>query len=271
MSFSLLLRSPFRLRVSATATTTTLIRPLTTSPHLKMPEQLTQSEINSKTDPTVAKQWDNDVPLETKFKDYYAIADKLGVCLLGTLRPNIGPVHRSMAISKRSGPDFLFLGNAHSQKFNDIETNPGAVTVTFQNSSSYDWVSVTGEAVASSNEDPRIKEIWSKGTSAWFGDLGDGVHTGGPEDPRMKLIEVKAKCEFSFSFFCVCIGGAVVRMLMVFCADISYWKADVGTLGLAKEVLGAMATGGVAVTGKLREMKEDEIKQARQKDGSMSS
>ena len=27
------------------------------------------------------------------------------------------------------------------------------------------------------------------------GDLGDGVHTGGPEDPRVKLIEVRAKCE----------------------------------------------------------------------------
>ena len=35
--------------------------------------------------------------------------------------------------------------------------------------------------------------------TAWFGDLKDGVHTGGPEDPRMKLIEIKAKCEFFWS------------------------------------------------------------------------
>lgn len=100
-----------------------------------------------------------------------------------------------MAIAKRSGPDFLFLANAHSQKFNDLESGPSEANVSFQNSSNQDWVSVTGECVTSDNSDPRIKEIWSKGVKAWFGDLGDGVHTGGPEDPRMKLIEIRAKCE----------------------------------------------------------------------------
>jgi general stress protein 26 len=128
-----------------------------------MPEQLKAEEVNSKTDPSVSK-----------------------------------PVHRSMAVAKRTGPDFLFLANAHSQKFNDIESNPGAVTITFQNSSNQDWVSITGKAVTSNNEDPRIKEIWSRGTSAWFGDLGDGVHTGKPEDPRMKLIEIQSKCKCCF-------------------------------------------------------------------------
>jgi general stress protein 26 len=98
-----------------------------------------------------------------------------------------------MAVAKRTGPDFLFLANAHSQKFNDLENGPPEVNVSFLNSSNQDWVSVTGECVTSDNADPRIKEIWSKGTKAWFGDLGDGVHTGGPEDPRMKLIEIKAK------------------------------------------------------------------------------
>lgn len=161
-----------------------------------MPEQLKAEEVNSKTDPSVAKQWDNDVPTDKKFEDFYGIADKLKICLLGTLREGTGPVHRSMAVAKRTGPDFLFLANAHSQKFNDIEKNPGAVTITFQNSSNQDWVSITGKAVTSSNDDPRIKEVWSRGTSAWFGDLGDGVHTGKPEDPRMKLIEIQSKCKY---------------------------------------------------------------------------
>ncbi|TKX20336.1 bli-3-like protein 2 [Elsinoe australis] len=211
-----------------------------------MPEQLTKQEVNSKTDPSVAKQWDNEVPLDTKLSDLYAITDKLKVCLLGTLRNGTGPVHRSMAVAKRTGPDFLFLANAHSRKFEDIESNPGAVSITFQNSSTQDWISVTGKAVTSDNEDPRIKEIWSRGTSAWFGDLGDGVHTGKPEDPRMKLIEIQA-------------------------SYISYWKADVGTLGFGKEVIGAIATGGVANTGSLRQLEENEIQQARKKDSSMSS
>ena len=160
-----------------------------------MPEPLKQEHIDSKTDPTVAIQSDNDVSFEKKFEEFYAIADKLKVGLLGTLRDGIGPVHRSMAVAKRTGPDFLFLANAHSQKFNDIESHPDAVTITFQNSSTQDWISITGKAVTSSNDDPRIKEVWSMGTAAWFGDLGDGVHTGKPEDPRMKLIEIQAKCE----------------------------------------------------------------------------
>lgn len=53
--------------------------------------------------------------------------------------------------------------------------------------------------------------------------------------------------------------------------DISYWKHEVGSLGFFKEVAGAVATGGVANTGSLREMKSDEIKEYRKKHGALSS
>lgn len=114
------------------------------------------------------------------------------------------PVARSMAVAKRSGPDFLFLANAHSRKFMDIEGNK-EVNVILQDSSNHDWISVTGEVKTTSNDDPRIKEIYSKPVSAWFGDLKDGIHDGGPEDPRMKLIEVQPKCELNGC--CVVEGG----------------------------------------------------------------
>ena len=99
-----------------TSTVTKAFRPFSTTYTLRMPEQLTAQEVNSKTDPSVAKQWDDDVSAEKKFGDFYAIADKLKIGLLGTLREGTGPVHRSMAVAKRTGPDFLFLANAHSQK-----------------------------------------------------------------------------------------------------------------------------------------------------------
>lgn len=102
-----------------------------------------------------------------------------------------------MAVN-RSGPDFLLLANANSKKFDDIEKNKIA-NLYFQDSSNQDWISVTGEAVTSSNTDPRIKEIYNKYISAWFGDLGDGTHDGGPDDPRMKLIEIQPKCMDVFS------------------------------------------------------------------------
>jgi general stress protein 26 len=142
-----------------------------------------------------------------------------------------------MAVAKRTGPDFLFLANAHSKKFSDLKENK-EVQITFQDSKTQDWISVTGTATTISNSDPRIKDVWSRGTKAWFGDLGDGKHDGGPEDPRMTLIEVKSKY-------------------------ITYYLTDVSILGYAKEVIGAAVTGGVANTGKIRELGEQDIEKAR--------
>ena len=175
-----------------------------------MPQPLKQSDVDSKVDPSVTTQWDDKTPKKEQLQDFYKIVDGLKVGLLTTIRPDIGPVARSMAIAKREGPDFLFLANQHSQKFEDLKHSKQAL-VTFQNTSSQDWVSVSGNVTVANNEDPRIKDIYNKGTAAWFGNLGDGVHTGGPEDPRMALIEVKANY-------------------------ISYWKSTVTSAGFLKEV-----------------------------------
>lgn len=55
-----------------------------------MPEQLKESEVQKGQDPTVTKQWDDETPLDKRFEDFGTIADKLGVCLLGTARKDIG-------------------------------------------------------------------------------------------------------------------------------------------------------------------------------------
>lgn len=165
-----------------------------------------------------------------------------------------------MAVSKRTGPDFLFLANANSQKFKDLQNKE--VCLVFQDSKE-GWATVTGEAVTISNDDPRIKEIYSKGVSAWFGDVGDGVHDGGPNDPRMKLIEIQSKCKSRPRL----LPWLNTHLLL----DISYYKPQTGALGMAKEIGGAVLTGRVANTGDLREMKDDEIKQARSKDSALSS
>jgi general stress protein 26 len=155
-----------------------------------MPDSV--QDISSKSDPSVVKQLDNDAPAETKFEDFYKIADGAKITLLGTYRKGTGPVLRSMAIARRDGPDFLFLANRNSQKFADIESNK-EVSLAFSDSS-MSWYSVSGDATTASNSDPRIKEVWNRGAAAWFGDLGDGKHDGTADDPRMALIEVKAKC-----------------------------------------------------------------------------
>ncbi|KAF6232605.1 hypothetical protein HO173_009273 [Letharia columbiana] len=202
-----------------------------------MPDPLKESHVDSKTDPTVANQWDDKTPKKQQIEDFYKTVDGMKIGLLTTIRDGIGPVARAMAVAKREGPDFLFLANTHSNKFSDLAGDPTA-QLTFQNSSSQDWVSVTGTVVTTANDDPRIKELYSKGTAAWFGDLGDGVHNGTAEDPRMAIIELRAKY-------------------------ISYWKATVGTLGFVKEVAQASLTGQVANTGMQRRLPEEDIEAMR--------
>jgi len=54
-------------------------------------------------------------------------------------------------------------------------------------------------------------------------------------------------------------------------ADISYWKSTVGSAEeYKKEIEEAAKTGGVAKTGLLRNMKEDEIKEYRSKNSSLT-
>ncbi|ORY04769.1 hypothetical protein BCR34DRAFT_491276 [Clohesyomyces aquaticus] len=202
-----------------------------------MPDTLTQQEVNSKTDPSVSKQYDNETPKSQQIQEFYDFVDSKKIGLLSTFREGVGPVARSMATASRRGPDFLFLANVHSQKFADLSNNP-SVQITFQDSSNMDWASITGTCTTTSNSDPRIKELWSNGTKAWFGDLGDGKHDGSASDPRMTLIEVKAKY-------------------------VVYWKHTVGALGFAKEVGMAALTGKVANTGVTRELKEQDLESAR--------
>lgn len=202
-----------------------------------MPEQLKKSEITSETDPSVAKQYDNTTPKAEQWKDLYSIIDGQKITLLSTYRKGTGPVGRSMAIAKRNGPDILYLANKNSRKFDDLALN-NEVQITIQDTKTQDWVSISGTATNTSNDDPRIKDLYSPTISAWFGDLKDGVHDGTDSDPRMAIIEVKAKY-------------------------IVYWKKEVTTLGFIKEVGQAALTGSVAQTGAHREFSEADIAKER--------
>jgi len=201
-----------------------------------MPEQPTTSEINSKTDPSVSKQYDNDTPKDQQWKELYELIDSDKITLLNTYRKGTGPVGRSMAIAKRQGPDILYLANKHSRKFDDLALND-EVQITIQDKNQ-NWVSISGTATKTDNNDPRIKDLYSSTISAWFGDLKDGVHDGTWKDPRMSLIEVKSKY-------------------------IVYWKKEVSSLGFLKEVGQAAITGAVAQTGVHREFSEADIAKER--------
>jgi len=126
-----------------------------------------------------------------------------------------------------------FIANHVSSKFDEIQ-NDSHVNVSFLNPATSDWASFSGKANVIEDRD-RIKKRWSRGSSAWFGDLKDGVHKGDAEDERIALIQVVPE-------------------------EICYWHATKGRLGTAVEAgLDAM-TGGVTVPGEIRTITSDEIR-----------
>lgn len=56
----------------------------------RMPEALQQSEVDSNTDPSVAKQFDTETPVEKKFEDFYKLADGQKISMLSTYRNGVG-------------------------------------------------------------------------------------------------------------------------------------------------------------------------------------
>lgn len=79
-----------------------------------------------------------------------------------------------------------------------------------------------------------VKKYYSPTLKAWLGDLGDGTHDGGPEDPRIGVIKVTAKT----------ITYAIVKNTAV---------------GRGVEMLKGVVTGSAASVNKLRELSAEEV------------
>ena len=55
-----------------------------------MPDQLKASEVNSKTDPSVAKQYDDETPKDQQIKQFFEMVDGKKICMLNTYRNGVG-------------------------------------------------------------------------------------------------------------------------------------------------------------------------------------
>ena len=79
-----------------------------------------------------------------------------------------------------------------------------------------------------------MRKYYSPSLKAWVGDLGDGVHDGGPEDPRIAIIRVKART----ATYALAVGTSV---------------------GRGVEIVKGALTGQAADVNKLRELNEKEL------------
>ena len=83
-----------------------------------------------------------------------------------------------------------------------------------------------------------VRKYYSPHLKAWMGDLEDGKHDGGPEDPRIGCIKVTAKTA-------------------------TYAIASGTLIGRAFEMGKGVVTGQAPKVNKLREITEEELKECK--------
>ena len=138
-------------------------------------------------------------------------------------------------MQESGGIDLIFHTNTESGKTDDISSD-NTINVTFLNGTG-EWASISGKASIITDR-ATVKKYYSPTLKAWLGDLGDGTHDGGENDPRIGVIRVEAK-------------------------TVTYQIARMTMIGRAVEMVQGVVTGDTPAVGKLREISENEISEWR--------
>ncbi len=111
-------------------------------------------------------------------------------------------------------------------------TSDSHINVSFLNSSG-EWASVCGMASVITDRS-YVKKHYSRQLKAWLGDLGDGVHDGSENDPRIGVIRVKM-------------------------ATAHYSIVSKNLIGRVAEVAQGAVTGKPAKVNRIRELGQQEV------------
>lgn len=98
-----------------------------------------------------------------------------------------------------------------------------------------EWASLSGEAAIITDRDV-VHKYYSRALKAWIGDLGDGKHDAGPDDPRIGVIKLTAKTA-------------------------TYAVSDRSAVSRGVQIAKGVVTGDSPNVHKLRELDTDEIQQ----------
>ena len=127
---------------------------------------------------------------ENRIDDLYRLIDGIEVAMLTTRRPDGLLVSRAMSTQQRAGgADLWFVADISSASIDEILHDPH-VNLSYYKDRTREWVSVAGRAVVSQDRD-LIRGLWKPDWAAWFADKG-GKDAGTPNDPRIALILVEA-------------------------------------------------------------------------------
>jgi general stress protein 26 len=137
-----------------------------------------------------AKSTNEDVSPAKKIEELYSLVDGIETAMMTSRNFDGTLVSRPMATQeKRPRVDFWFVTSTETHKVDEIEAQ-SEVNLAYYNNKSREWVSVSGTARIVTDRD-LIRTLYKPDWRAWFGDEG-GVRNGGPNDPRLVLIEVEA-------------------------------------------------------------------------------
>lgn len=132
-----------------------------------------------------------ELSLKAKVDDLAEFINKCKFGMMTTRGSESGNlVSRCMAVAatESAGIDLIFHTNTESGKTDDLEAD-SHINVSFLNSSG-EWASIAGQASVETDRS-LVKKYYSASLKAWLGDLGDGVHDGSENDPRIGVIRVK--------------------------------------------------------------------------------
>ncbi|RJE22083.1 blue light-inducible protein Bli-3 [Aspergillus sclerotialis] len=192
-------------------------------------------------DPYKSKNF-QDVPLQQKIEDLVNFIKEVKYGMLTTKLSTENDLlsSRCMALAgqEHSGIDLLFHTNLFSSKTLDLSIHPTETNMSFLDPVSGSWASISGTAHIVSDPET-VKKCYTPSLKAWLGDLGDGVHDGGPNDPRIGIIRLEAKL-------------------------VTYAVAREGMVERAYESVKGVATGDVPEISSIRELREGELNEWRQ-------
>lgn len=132
-----------------------------------------------------------ELPLSKKLEQLYELIDGIEVAMFTTRRPDGSLVSRPMQTqARRAGTDLWFMTSVETHKVDELNDYP-EVNLAYYKDGTREFVSVSGRATVSKDRG-MIRQLYKPDWKAWLGDEG-GDRDGGPDDPRIALIEVTAE------------------------------------------------------------------------------
>ncbi|KAI1455948.1 putative BLI-3 blue-light-inducible Bli-3 protein [Annulohypoxylon moriforme] len=189
---------------------------------------------NRPADPYKLANKDDNLPVNEKIETLNKFVSTCKYGMMTTRDFSTGRlVSRCMALvaKENGGVDQIFFTNTESKKTDELENDPH-INISFMDSSGQ-WASVSGMASIETDRG-LVKKYYSPTLKVWMGDLGDGIHDGSEDDPRIGVIRVKI-------------------------STATYSVSNLTFLGFATEVAKGTMTGQPATVNKLREISESEI------------